>query len=129
MNNIFSSIFSRVISPVFKASRQTSLKLLKIEVARCRINIVKKVRLAFLGGAGVLFLYSFFTSGFLMLAATCFIILMVKFGVKTAVIFLFISGALCCLIPITILSIVSSEKAWLKHTDCDSILDDVFSGK
>ncbi len=126
---MFSSIISKLVNPIFKMSRQTSLKLLKIEVARCRIKIVKKVRLIFLSGIGLLFLYSVFNCGILTLVTTCFILIKVKWGLKIAVIFLFIAGALCCLIPLTILSFFSAERTWLKYTDCDSTLDDIFSGK
>ncbi len=129
MKNIFNSIIGNIINPILSVGRQTSLKLLKIEVARRRIKIVKKVHLIFLSGTGLLFLYSVFTCGFAMLIATGFIVVMMKLGIKIAVVCLFLGGATFCFVPLAIFSIFCSEKKWLKYTDCDPMLDDVFSEK
>ncbi len=129
MKNIFSSIINNIVSPILKVSRQTSLKLLKIEIARCRIKVVKNVRKVFLSGISILLLLSLFTSGFLMLIATAFIIVKVKIGLATATVCLFFVGSACCLFSICLLSIISSEKMWVKYSGCDSVLDDVFAEK
>jgi len=127
MKKWLKTIAAGVITPFLKIGRQATVKIVKIEATKRYIKVIKNVRHLFVYVISLLLLLSIFTSGFLMLHATAFLILAILVGNKASLIILFLLSALYSIVPLIILIIVCSERNWLKYSECDAFLDSVLS--